>query len=1029
MQHCINVRPVEKADKFKKSLLAFSIMALSVPTIAQEPSDNVVDENKVEEVVVYGIKASLQNAQALKRDGDTVKDVITASDIGALPDKSITEALQRVPGVTIGRFAAPTDPKHFASEGRGVLVRGLDKVHSQFNGRDSFSAGNWTSGLSYEDVPAELVGTVEVVKNQTADIIAGGIAGTVNLVTRKPLDFDGQKIYVSTKASYGDKVDDWAPSLSGLYSNRWETSSGEWGFLFAASTSEFTAAGDGISMTNFYERSATQTEYPDNGNTELPGFAGETLYMPTGPWMRTADSDRDRTAFDVSLQWRSDDERFEATAEFISTSSEENWRERVLLTTASSQGFTADYTNAIIAPGTEADAVFDSNGFFEAGTISYPWNIAYLTSSRGDRTLSEVEDTSINFVFTPSDEWRIVLDYQHLDSIYDRENNTINNRFAASDVYLDLRSEIPSFSFLGTNTHPAGTPPDWLGCPPGDNPGSTSLADPKGSCDYYQVSIMDTNVDAEGTMDAFTADVEWEIDRGWLKSAKGGVYFSSIDRTTQDDEYINWGAVSHTWGALPLSGLAEHPGLSEAFTFDSDYMGGDGLTGPNRTFLFPRMETTQEANLIAYEDYLADNGINNGGWVNRRNRAGTNSLGYLPHEVVTTKIDRQEAYIRIDLENEDLSVPIKANLGLRYVSYDTESIGTSRFNDPSMSTFAEDYFEANFPTEFAFFNGDASTVASDDPGAYTTILPSLNITFGITDDILARFAFSKAIFFPSLYDMRYTKVYTSNVVPTEDPGDPTNITDMTLAPSGTGGNPFLEPEESDQLDLTAEWYFSDVGSLTFSLFYKDIGNLVRDRTTTQSITNPSNGITLDVPVQVKVNEGNGTVQGFEFAYQQTYDFLPGPWSGLGMVFNYTYVDQEDLNDEQGDVQSIGGSASTFRNFTGLPLPLLSEETINLGVFWQYAGFEARTAYNWRSEYLVTRQDADFFAPVYAEPTGYLDASLWYSINDNLRVGIEGSNLLDTLTETNTQFNQAGKTTPANFFLTDRRYALSLRATF
>ncbi|MGV8837887.1 MAG: TonB-dependent receptor plug domain-containing protein [Cellvibrio sp.] len=160
---------------FKKSLLAVSIMALGAPAIAQ--TGNAATEQELEEVVVQGIRTSLEDAQALKRDGDTVKDVITSSDIGALPDKSVTEALQRVPGVTVGRFAAPTDPNHFAAEGRGVLVRGLDRVHSQFNGRESFSAGNWTSGLSYEDIPPELVGTVEVIKNQTADIISGGIAG------------------------------------------------------------------------------------------------------------------------------------------------------------------------------------------------------------------------------------------------------------------------------------------------------------------------------------------------------------------------------------------------------------------------------------------------------------------------------------------------------------------------------------------------------------------------------------------------------------------------------------------------------------------------------------------------------------------------------------------------------------------------------------------------------------------------------------------------------------------------------------
>ncbi|WP_331344705.1 TonB-dependent receptor [Cellvibrio sp. UBA7661] len=1012
---------------FKKSLLALSIMAMGAPVLAQ--TANTADPD-LEEVVVQGIRTSLEDAQALKREGDTVKDVITASDIGALPDKSITEALQRVPGVTVGRFAAPTDPNHFAAEGRGVLVRGLDRVHSQFNGRESFSAGNWTSGLSYEDIPPELVGTVEVIKNQTSDIIAGGVAGTVNLITRKPLDMDGCKIFISAKTSYGDLVDDWSPSYSGLFSDRWDTSVGEFGLLISASTSEFTARGDGINLSNFYERSATQTEYPTLGNTELPGYAGQKLFMPTGPWMQTADSNRDRNGFDVALQWQNPDETLRATAEFIRSDSEESWRERVLFPTTSSQGFDADLMNAVLVGN---DATFDENGYFTSGTISYPWNVAYLASSRGDRTESIVEDASFNLVITPDDKWKIELDLQTLDTSYDRENNTINNRFAMSDVFLDLRTKVPTVKFLGTNA--SGGAPDWMGCPAGANPGTTDLSDPAGACDYYQVSIMDTNVDATGSMDSFTADVEYQIDGGWLKSVAGGAYFADIDRTTQDDEYINWGAVSHTWGTVPTAGMAGNPELYEAVNFGSDFMGGRGLAGDNRTFLFPRMSNTQEKNLLAYDAFLMENGLNNGGWHNRATRVTidgkpTDAKGYLPHETVTTGIDREEAYIRFDFVNDELAMPIKANLGLRYVSYGVEASGTSRFNKPGLGDVAQAYYEQNFPTYAQFFNGDGSTVNTAKPDTYTTTLPSFNLSVGVTDDVIARLALSKAVFFPSLYDMRNTVNYNAAVTSTEDPANPGTIVDMQVSANGVGGNPYLQPEESDQIDLTAEWYFSEVGSLTLSVFHKNITNLFRERNYLTTVTNPVSDVSLDMLVRKQVNEGEGKIQGFEIAYQQFYDFLPGFWSGLGTQFNYTYVSQDDLEDtKNGTSVSVGGDRNAFRNFNNLPLPGLSEDTYNFALMYQYEGIEARFAYNWRSEYLITRRDANAFAPIFSEDQGYLDASIWYTINDNFRIGIEGSNLLDEMTLTRTQFNQDGVTTPKNFSLTDRRYALSVRATF
>ncbi len=1013
----------KNAVTFKRSLLAMSIMTLGAPSLAFAQAEGDADE-----VVVVGLKASLESAQEIKKNADTVKDVITASDIGALPDKSVTEALQRVPGVTVGRFASASDPNHFAAEGRGVLVRGLDRVHSQFNGRESFSAGNYAAGLSFEDIPPELLGAVEVVKNQTADIISGGIAGTVNLVTRKPFDSADRKIFVSVKDSYGDLVEKTSPAFSALYSDRWDSSVGEFGFLVSGAKSKFNARGDGINLTNFYERSKTQTEFADLGSTALPGHENEKLYMPTGPWFRTADSDRDREGFDSSLQWKNPDETAKVTAEFISSKSIENWREHVLFPTDSSTGFQPDFVNVQLDP--KKPATFDSNGYFTSGTLTYPWNTAFLTSVRGDHTESKVQDASVKVELTPTEKLKVTLDAQHLNTTYHRQNNSINNRMSQSDVFLDLRGDVPKVQFLGTNNNPGGTPPGWLGCPTGKNPGTTDLADPMGSCNYYQVSIMDTNIDAKGTMDSFTADVKYDIDGDWFKSVSGGAFFSNVDRTTQDDAYANWGNISNTWGQLPKSGLAEHPELYEQFTFDNKYLGGDGLIGSNRTFLFPKMSNTSQANLLAYDQFLRANGISNGGWVNRADRVGidggkTDSLGYLPFETYHVELDRKEAYVRFDFANDELAYPIKANVGLRYVSYGVESTGTSLYTDPAKGFSPADkaFFVKQYPALAALLTGDGSTPETAKPDTYTATLPSFNLSVSLRDDLISRFAVSKALYYPSLYDIRNSRSYS--VAVTRTPADTTvPVTSMAVSDlNATGGNPNLKPEESTQFDWTLEWYAGKSTSVTGSFFYKNINNLFRERNAEGSIGG------VDYVGRTQVNDGKGTVKGFEIAYQQFYDFLPGAWAGLGSQLNYTYIRPSDLGDASGDAISVGGSRNEFRNFTNLPLPGLSKSNANATLIYQHSSIEARLAYTWRSDYLVTRRDSDSFAPIYAEASGYLDASVWYTINDNFRIGLEGSNLLNEMTKTTTQFNQAGVTTPKTFSLTDRRYAVSLRASF
>jgi outer membrane receptor for ferrienterochelin and colicin len=161
-------------------------LAHAAPLSAQdaEPAANP-EEDEAEPIVVSGYRASLESAQSIKQEADTFVDVITAEDIGALPDRSVAEALQRVPGVNISRFEQRNDPDRFSVEGSGVIIRGLPFVRSELNGRDIFSA-NGGRELSFNDVSPELLGRVEVFKNVTADMIEGALSGTVNLVTRKP---------------------------------------------------------------------------------------------------------------------------------------------------------------------------------------------------------------------------------------------------------------------------------------------------------------------------------------------------------------------------------------------------------------------------------------------------------------------------------------------------------------------------------------------------------------------------------------------------------------------------------------------------------------------------------------------------------------------------------------------------------------------------------------------------------------------------------------------------------------------------
>src|SRR4051794_28125287 len=214
---------------------------------AAQPTDD-------QAIVVTGIRASLANSQNIKRNSDTVVDAITAQDIGALPDRSVTEALQRVPGVSMNRFAGSNDPDHFSVEGSGVVIRGLSFVRSEFNGRDTFSTGVYGQAINFSDVPAELLGSVSVFKNLTAEMIEGGLSGTVNLNTRLPFAHKGFQLSFDAEANYGDMRKKWTPTGSLLVSDTWDTGIGRFGLLGDIAYSRLKSRADGIQVTNFQIR-------------------------------------------------------------------------------------------------------------------------------------------------------------------------------------------------------------------------------------------------------------------------------------------------------------------------------------------------------------------------------------------------------------------------------------------------------------------------------------------------------------------------------------------------------------------------------------------------------------------------------------------------------------------------------------------------------------------------------------------------------------------------------------------------------
>ena len=296
---------------------------------------------------------------------------------------------------------------------------------------------------------------------------------------------------------------------------------------------------------------------------------------------------------------------------------------------------------------------------------------------------------------------------------------------------------------------------------------------------------------------------------------------------------------------------------------------------------------------------------------------------------------------------------------------------------------------------------------------YTYILPSFNARLGVTDDLLFRFAVSKVLTRPE-------SSYIRNFVNIGIDGNG-NLT-------ASVGNPYLKPATAWLADLTAEWYFDRVGSLTFNAFYKRVNNFFYQAVVPFDISN--NGITLPVTTRGPANfDGTGKIKGFEVAYQHTFDFLPGFLSGLGVNTNYSYIESSGLPNTFLNTGSPVNQGSIPPG--NLPLEGLSKHNVNASVFYENERISLRAAYNWRSRFLLTAADVIFpYTSIFNEPTGQLDASIFINVNENIKFGVQGVNLLNEVTETTQAYTtDPSKLAPRSYFMNDRRFSFIIRGNF
>jgi iron complex outermembrane recepter protein len=919
------------------SAVALVLMSVSYPVLAQQteaqpaaqpaPSDKPAEEKKktAEEpqtVVVTGIRGSLQQSLNRKRNADSHVEVITAEDIGKMPDKNVADSLQRVPGVTISSAGATEGG---FDENDRVSMRGTGPSLTQtlINGH-GVATGDWfvlnqsgTVGrsVSYTLLPSELVESVVVHKTSEASLVEGGVTGSVNIVTRKPLGFKKQlTLEASAGAVYSSLPSKTDPQFSAL--GNWKNDSNTVGVLLQLFSEKRHLRRDGqeiLSYGKFASDSAAVAAHPDLNGVYFPGLIGSALF----------EQERKREGGLIDVQFKPTNDLTLDFSAFTSKLTASNYNRNYLL-----------------------------------------WGSAFAPNQSPDDGYVVRNNTLVQANFSPVSS---TTQYGVYDQI-SRPDESASTNYFAFDGKLRASDALTLTTQLGTSKGTGKTPrqdvAEWntgvgtgagwglngLGSAANWNLGTANNSSPAGVglgwiFGYQNVNIKDK--ENWGLLDG-----DYAIDKGVLSSLKFGI--RQADHKRDSGKFTAQGPACSNGDAFnwdPLTFNCPDPSTSpfNPANFPSGYANYPGNFGNGLGGTFPR-------NIWFYSPaQLADF---NAKYTNRDpvTREDWSAEYYLKEKSTA-------GYLQANLEGQGWS----GNVGVRLVrtkEHVVTNVGVDPATPGAITTSA---FGAFLPT------------AVDH--TYTDVLPSANLKFDLTKDLVARLALSKTMARPDFSALAGA------------------VTLNQTAASGSGGNPDLKPVRSTNFDATLEYYFAPRSLVAASFFYMDLTSFIGFGTVTKSFLTfdqaHPNGFMMDYALTIPVNTG-GKVKGLELAYEQPL------FGNFGVAANYTYTDAH----EDGGGPLVGASRNIY----------------NIVGYYENDRFSFRLAYNYRSKFYSGLDRSVAFSQA---GVGNVSASVGYKISDKFSVTLDARNLNDPTLK----YYALNEDQPRAFYKNGRQYFLNARFTY
>ncbi len=945
---------------FKKKLIAqaissFYLLGSGGLAIAQQsPTDSV--PTVLEEVVVTGIRSSLQRSMDVKRDSQGVVDAISAQDIGKMPDTNLAESLQRVTGVSIDRANG---------EGSRVTVRGFGPDYNvvTLNGRQMPAANledttaSGSRSFDFAQLAAESVSGVQVYKSGRADLPTGGIGSVINISTSRPLELPDRVLSLTGRANHDttneDGGDDWTPEVSGIYADTF--ADGTFGVALSGSYSErdsgYAQAG---TTSGWYTIPGGQGDWgsvaSDDPNWENAPQPGEIYSMPRNINYAFGQVQRERTNAQLTLQWEPVDS---ITATFDYTYSNFDIEQQV----------------------NDMGAWFNGNpvaGEFSGSGVKAP--VIYNDSTGSDLTFgagdwgreNELNSVGINLVWRATDRLTLAIDYHDSEAEAGAKDNRGSNNIVSGVQFgryfntANYGSELP---VLNVEMEDELDPSRMLSS-------GTSFRNSYMKHDIEQVRAYGV----------------YEFDDSMVRSIDFGVAFTE---STNRSAYSN--AQRDTWGGY---GSPEQydDGIFERTSLPGQF---DELSGANNPDLEQFFYATSFSGLRgAISDIAAANGETLG-------PCGTTLCANPQFEADRSVTEEQLAvYGQVNFAWENRAMPMHLTVGLRYEETDIDSKAFVPIFDRLVWA-ADNEFSA-LSTGGGFTRGK---------GSYDHWLPNIDFDIEVVENVVLRASSSVTITRPGFNDLQGGKTINNPVRfnggtgtsgnPDLQPFESTNFDFSAEWYYGDGsyvsvgyyrkdvdnfiGNTTVDetvfdlahPAQGPRYDEAVATLGTNDAAVVRAYMEERYGAPV---TGDASLGDPSTVFSLVTPVNVETAE----IDGWEIALQHMFGD-----SGFGMIANYTTVDG-DISYDNSNTNKGEGVENQFA-LLGL------SDSANLVAFYDKNGFQARVAYNWRDEFLNNTLDGGGERnPVYTEDYGQWDINISYEVPqlEGLTIMAEGINVTE-----------------------------------